>query len=141
MFPPKSKKGQKKKKEIPSFWDFSHNPETLKYRKAYLPDVHHHGASICLQLIVEIVSVALDLLHATPLNHGAFLKQARGLGFLFCGCLFVCWFVFLSWGLVVLSILVCMIHHEGEKQASKQASKWVITSCKWVELTVLQAQT
>jgi hypothetical protein len=53
-------------------------------------------------------------------------KQARDLGCLFCGCLFVCLFVglFSSSGvLVVLSILVCMIHHEGEKQASKQAMK------------------
>ncbi len=32
------------------------------------------------------------------------------------------WF-FPSGVLVVLSILVCMIHHEGEKQVSKQASK------------------
>jgi ABC-type Zn uptake system ZnuABC Zn-binding protein ZnuA len=51
----------------------------------------------------------------------------------------VCLFVglFSSSGvLVVLCILVCMIHHEGEKQASKQSSKWVITTCKWVELTV-----
>jgi hypothetical protein len=74
-------------------------------------------------LIVEIVSVALDLLHATPpLNHGAFLKQARGLGFLFCGCFVFVWF-FPSGVLVVLSILVCMIHHEGEKQVSKQAKQ------------------
>jgi hypothetical protein len=61
--------------------------------------------------------------------------------FFFVGvCLFVGLF-FSSGVLVVLSILVCMIHREGEKRASKQASKWVITSCKWVELTVLQAQT
>jgi hypothetical protein len=74
-------------------------------------------------LIVEIVSVAaLDLLHATPLNHGGFLKQAskqEDWVFFFVGvCLF-----FSSGVLFVLSILVCMIHHEGEKQASKQASK------------------
>ncbi len=36
--------------------------------------------------------------------------------------LFVCLF-FSSGVLGVLSILVCMIHHQGEKQASKQASK------------------
>ncbi len=37
-------------------------------------------------------------------------------------CLFVCLF-FPSGVLVVLSILVCMIHHEGEKQVSKQAKQ------------------